>query len=1236
MALSDLELSLDDMSGSAIKRLFNETGDDNDNDDDKGGGDYKDDNRNENKTVGEEVGGTSIYERGEKNSRNVIDGVKKSRTKLGKLIFEAKLDGGGTTGGNQSHRMNEPLVGLLPAQHGDGRSSVRIQQSQLSEYQLHQQQSLVQRSSDTRAASALSKMPLKKRVRIQYKVSSDAGINLPYYHATIGRIMNNVNIPTYHMGTNSVQPAAASKRSLLNYHHRSTNARSYKPMSRFLTGATNHPGISYTDGDKKMVVTKLIVSQIVAEQQNKLLLAASNPGGDYGRLFGDQNIVATNKRNSHENVEEVAGANVDDALGKGAGIAVPRVWMTRILGSSQTGGRWHVAPEEVQTASSLPELDATDRTTAEIAKKRAKFQFTPGLTETIMEDVSETALTNTDLTFVPYNAAIFTPHAIKSGKKLTPCKCESSMEEGEIERWLISEEFKQGAKFNQLGFDDPAIYSPSMSTLPRKKGKRQCTPHLKKKIVDALAISTSVLQSADEEIAAETIQSEAVSTSGAPFHFMSGGAAASSFVNTPMAFKFLDRKPASAPSPYETSYAPPANESPAHGDRATHPLTTTPSVCGNLVPPTPSLLNCVGCRSTHNLDEAVYCTSCPNAKKPGNNCGTGKIAKNNKHSVNALAVSTGAGALHFGGEPSSSDEPASSVVVATVSNPFTTNIYSNSKSILSFSGSPNDLFKLKPDEWKCGTCGRSNWAIDSKCGDCGTSREGGEDLKTRGGVDGAAFIIPKSSHGAETGTAIGACVVSFAGTDFSNTNGPVNSGRFSFGVAIANPTSASPTKPKRKGFEASEDDSLSLTPMAGFNFGEATSSSPTTNARPARSIGFTFGTTATHWGDEKKEDPVTSTRTSNAGGLFGAATAETRNTIAPTSIFSFGFAPQPIRLVTDATANKVEAFVPSSTKAMLSVEKGSETSSTAEHLVTFLAATATKENSTPSTQPTLLFGNMTASTAPAPSTATEIESSTPTAFSFREQVTESTAAQVSASLFSFGAPAAIPGKNNDRPALFGQTSSTFESTPSVALIPSTQRNAATSVSPFLFCGPAPAAPPTGGSSFAFSSVAPTTSTRAQSNNSIPASTACPMFSAASNTSTFGLISGGFGSASQSATLSPVPTKPETSFSCGVGSTPTPAGGGFKTTPDTFRFGCAPTQPMEQSPTTGTFVINVASNPTPGFSGNQVFCMQPTVVGCFTPQSSSGGSVVGSFSIGTGDMKTKQRRFMKAKRPQKKS
>ncbi|KAL3762496.1 hypothetical protein ACHAWU_008199 [Discostella pseudostelligera] len=1064
-------------------------------------------------------------------------------------------------------------------------------------------------------------------------------------------------------------PTLSSRRSAMatsgfNSHRSPLNARSYKPpMSRLLTAAYHSTEGGSTSsnggaGNKSVMLTDSIVSQIVADNQNKLFEASSNGDVDSGRLFSGQKIVASTKRNIRGS-EEDQTMITDGAVGTNSGMVVPRVRMSRILGSGQTGGRrFAVAEGGGQQSGYLPTSDAAENTTNEPPTKRSvTFQVPHAMTDTNMEDATHATTPPADAnpTFVPYNAAILTPHATPSGLKLTPSKCELSMEEGlEIERLINSDEFKKMPRMLDTT-------TPPTSTSPKKKKKkrRQGTPHPSKKSVDALAMSTPALLHRADRVIAAAGSTSATTPGGAPFDFMSGGAAASSVVNTPMAYKFGDKKSTPSPSLPATSIDPPAATSsttPSAGASTAPPTSTTkysPSGWGDCFKSVPVGWNCDVCFSPNPKEQSV-CLSCTAPKKSGSDGGTGSsTTTTSTPSTNAGAGAIGPGGFSFGGKSSSLAASSSLSGVATGPNPYTPNANSTSQPIPSFSGGL-DLFKLKPGEWKCGACSCKNSASDSECGVCGTPRDNDVGIqKIDGGIAGDAAVNDKKAS-------IGAGGFSFGGATLpSSGGGAISSGGFSFGAAAATSTATTPAKPKRSRVDTSDDDAHSRAPVVGFSFGAgAPSSATTTTKAAASSIGFSFGATSS--GDEKKEDPVTATTASSGGGFsFGAGSVAEKHdtpassTPAPKVAFSFGLTPQSKSLATGTNGNKDEASEPSSKKAMFSFGKGSDSGSTEERRVSFPSVTVAKEDPAPSTKPAFSFGNTSAPTKPtdvapailpAPDTNIGSKPSTTAAFSFGAKATDSTSAP--APLFSFGAPASTAEKKNDTPAISSQRSFPFGATPSVSSEPSTQNSAITPVAPFTFGSNASTVPSTGGASLSFGSGPPTTtsSTPAPSATSLPTSTAGSMFGAGSNPSAFGSMPSGFGSASQPAAPAPMPTTPGTTFSFGMGSTSTPATGGFGTTPN-FGFGSVPPQPTAPTPTTGAFGMNanpMAPYPTPGFAGSQSF--GANVMGGFTPQPTSGdGGGVGSFSIGSGARSTGQgagrgagrgtvRRIIKAKRP----
>lgn len=72
--------------------------------------------------------------------------------------------------------------------------------------------------------------------------------------------------------------------------------------------------------------------------------------------------------------------------------------------------------------------------------------------------------TTHEASLVLYKAKTLTPRSTSDGRKLTPCICNISMEEGmRIERLLASEEWNWMVKRDSQGYDDPNFINPQKS-----------------------------------------------------------------------------------------------------------------------------------------------------------------------------------------------------------------------------------------------------------------------------------------------------------------------------------------------------------------------------------------------------------------------------------------------------------------------------------------------------------------------------------------------------------------------------------------------------------------------------------------------------------------------------------------------------------------------------------------------------------------------------------------------------
>lgn len=269
-------------------------------------------------------------------------------------------------------------------------------------------------------------------------------------------------------------------------------------------------------------------------------------------------------------------------------------------------------PDSPEQSKNLSWAGAGDRTKNEPAQNRAvNFHVPTEVTDSAFENASNAAPTNAQSTFVPYKAVKLTPRVTESGRQLMPCKCACeqhlSAEEGmAISQWVQSDQFKQEAKFNRLGFDDLAIYNPSKSTpSTRKRGKGKGITLPQKKIDASVTSTPALLQKADEATDVIGGTSAAAMPARAQFNFMSGGAAAmSSVVNTPTASKFSVETPTAAPLL--------AAECPPQGEQATRSAPKYTSTWDDdFGKPKPDEWQCKIC-TTLNRKDSCKCLVCNN------------------------------------------------------------------------------------------------------------------------------------------------------------------------------------------------------------------------------------------------------------------------------------------------------------------------------------------------------------------------------------------------------------------------------------------------------------------------------------------------------------------------------------------------------------------------------------------------------------------------------------------------
>eukprot|EP00571_Detonula_confervacea_P017473 CAMPEP_0172303438 /NCGR_PEP_ID=MMETSP1058-20130122/4965_1 /TAXON_ID=83371 /ORGANISM="Detonula confervacea, Strain CCMP 353" /LENGTH=1410 /DNA_ID=CAMNT_0013014249 /DNA_START=279 /DNA_END=4511 /DNA_ORIENTATION=- len=1039
------------------------------------------------------------------------------------------------------------------------------------------------------------------------------------------------------------------------YRRRPINARSFKPMSRLLTGAytakNDNGQASKKSGGQSMMLTDSIVSQIIDQHRNQLFSKEES---------GERALFGGNAANDNA-IENQARTFEEESAGYSAvNNAVPRVRMNRILGSGQTGGRRFGGVEQQSTSMSATAAKATNalgnsmlfgnststsRTRVVLnggaplqaaASAAAPILFGKGSTQplstatatanagmlnpsravTFGSDTQMEDAIDTSKPFVPYTAATLTPRGTP-GLSLTPCKSiqdNVSREAGEeIERLVQSEEWQQEAMKVNFGFDDPNVYTPKKAS-GRKKARG--TPHPKKV---TLGMGTpGLMKKADA----------ATTPGGAPYSFMSGGAAASAKVDTPMAFKFGDAK---APTP--TAKSPKTSTAPA----ASTPAAPAGSGWGNTFKSKPGEWKCETC-STKNPKEASNCLACetPNPSGGGNSGSSNMKASASAASTN---VAIGAGGFSFGG---SSASPALSPAAKS----FAPTSPGGTTTAPPSAGGWGDMFNLKPGEWKCPTCACRNSKENAQCAACETPKKDGEKASSAGATP--AKAKRGDDKGEDGAGSIGAGGFSFGGSaaaPSSSSGGSVGAGGFSFGGAATATPANTPAKPKR----GRDDDDSGAAPSVGFSFGAGAASAPASTTKASSSAGFSFGASASG-GDEKKEDPVSAAASSTGGFSFGtAAPASVKKDKGGASIPGFSFGAPP----TSEKKDEAAAAEPSSKKTMFSFGKGGSTPS---------LPVPAGNGATPAAPgaPGFSFGAGSTPAPPKPAGGAPASSSTPS-FAFGGNPADGSAAPAAAApSFAFGAGASTPAA----PAASTSTpGSLFGAPPTASSTPAAGASATPAAPAFAFGASASQAAPStsGGSTFGFGAAggaAPSLSTPAPSANPPPSGAGFSFGAAGSAPAAPPSIGGfgstpapvaggggfGFGNASQPAAMAaPAQTTPGTSFafggsappaapSAGFGAPPAPSTGGFgfgnasqpaaaPTTPG-FAFGGAPAAP---NPTPGF----AAATPAQGFGANASFGATPSAMAA--PAAGASG-----FSIGTGGAKRTPgrggRRIVKARRP----
>ncbi|KAL3816556.1 hypothetical protein ACHAXA_011855 [Cyclostephanos tholiformis] len=702
---------------------------------------------------------------------------------------------------------------------------------------------------------------------------------------------------------------------------------------------------------------------------------------------------------------------------------------------------------------------------------------------------------------------------------------------------------------------------------------------------------------------------------------MSGGAAASSVVSTPLAYKFDAKRVIAIPSVKPPAHSAALSSSLSSETAAVVGAIAQPAAIsgwGDIFKRTPGEWKCETC-TCPNPKEAAKCLSCETAKACGAAVNGVSVTDVGSRPVVKTSVSViGPGGFSFGGAQSSS-----------------TGLTETGPKSLVVTGDGATPAKAKRDR-----------------------DDGSDNLNAGIGVGGFLFRAAASSSHTPSSISRG---TDFVGSEFSYNRPTATPANTPAKLKVTNETSnksAVSLEGSGAALAASESESKASS-LVGFSLGES-ASAPVPSTKISTSVGFSFG--ASVLGDKKKEDPVTAGGSTTGGFSFGArevgekkvngasepgfsfsvpppAVIETTAAQEPLwkkTIFSFGAAAGSTSSLPISEGNGVEA---SKTSAFSFGEGGSKSSA---------SMTVPKEqNAVSSNMPLLAFGNT--SSLPKPTgavqalafgeskTTAEPKPSDKPGFAFGGQTA---GPSTPAAPFAFGggstlAPAAE--KKNEATITTSNTGFTFGATPA----PSSKPNNGTiakSPATFSFETSTPHAPSTsGGAKFSYETGATTLFTPAPSANPPPSSASGFMFGAGATPAAFGSTPSEFGNSSKPTVATPAPATTTTTFAFGAGLTPAAPSAGFGTTPS-FGFRSNPQPSAPPLPgiagTFGSFGNSVsAPNPTLGFmGGNPPFATAPSFMGAATTPSTSTG---GGFSIGTGGTAKKTpggRRIVKAKRP----
>ena len=1040
----------------------------------------------------------------------------------------------------------------------------------------------------------------RKRVRVSHNpaetrpsvgfasASAGASATASVYRPSVGFASNTMfGAPKFQMGTSGTPAKPRVRRGTPTpkprvggfgtYQKTATRSRiraNFRPMSKYLTSN------SKSTEEKKMALNQSLAQQILADTQGKLYSLGLKD------MLGEEEESSKPKTFAEEAV----------AVKR----SVPRVRMTRVLGTGQSGGmRVNLSAEEEKAVGAMnataaaPQLtNGADATTGAGGKRKApaaEGASIPGVLRTpviatgaVPPASTKKAVTFTSSTWAPQQPVAEEEEKSNDVESDEPFVCKPMPKSGvmssldpvckDVPRSLLESlrqevntpEWQRRARSEDFGLFGPDALTPT----PAKKKSRTGTPHPKK-----------------NEAAAPNLVDE---SSKAPFNFMPKSNAGLS-----PAYKYKDVS-SPKPTPVEVKtpsksaikslqkdFSPETDSTPPSTDTSAPPPAA--SGWGNMFASKPGEWKCDTCY-VKNPKEKNQCMSCETAKP-------GDVASSSKTPKKAAKVDDSkAGGFAFGGQTQSSGNIGAggfSFGGAAASKPAETS--GTSTGGFSFSGASATKHEktsdagftfggataVKPSE-STGT-GFTFGASASKPSD--DAAKPSTDVKPSStGFTFGTTPGDKQKDTPSAGFTFGSTATTPAKTTEKESS--VKAGAaFLFGGASQIPSTEARTddvKPTTFAFgsqtPAKKAPESSTTPGAAFAFGDAKTDSPKNDI-------LAFGA-KTPADDEKK-----SSDSDGAAFSFGQVTSAAKP---GQPSFAFGAATTPAAIETKAAPGFSFGGANTTTPAPTSADSTKPTTPA----FSFGGANATTPTAPTTTDPSktnaaLSFGG---STTPAAPTASDTSKSNTAAFSFGSHAasTSTDASKTNTPAFSFGGAASAPAATSNATFSFG--------------------SAPASTAPTI---PPPATTP--GASFGGAMA------------STPAPSAGFSFGG-------GTAATGFGSAAKPATagFTPAAAPATTAFTFG----------GPPTTPATGSFGMPPNKNAPAS--SFGFGLTPAAAPAAGGFGGGGFGAAPAT----TPAASSFGgggfgagatpsaATPGGFSIGTSEKKSTGRRILKARRPPK--